>query len=99
MASRRVSCTTCVDAPIARAADAQDAAALHEGADAAHRGPSVTAPRCRTARLPREFVNAATTALETGDDYDAVTNRAVRPAVAAPGGSAADPRPGEPAGS
>ncbi|WP_437106986.1 hypothetical protein [Streptomyces sp. enrichment culture] len=43
-----MSCTTCVDAPIARAADAQDAAALHEGADAAHRAlldPPVDAPR------------------------------------------------------
>ncbi|MGI5171012.1 TetR/AcrR family transcriptional regulator [Spirillospora sp. CA-253888] len=79
---------------IARAtADAQDAAALREGADAAHRAlldPLVDAlgdlgddAPSMTARLLQGFVNAATTALEGGADYDAVTDRAVRLAVAA----------------
>ncbi|WP_250305007.1 TetR/AcrR family transcriptional regulator [Streptomyces sp. A 4/2] len=86
---------------IARAsAGAQDAAALREGADAAHRAlldPLVDALRdlgddapLRTARLLQGFVNAATTALEAGDDYDAVTDRAVRLVVAALGGLTAD---------
>ncbi|MFI6515639.1 TetR/AcrR family transcriptional regulator [Spirillospora sp. NPDC050679] len=88
---------------IARAtADAQDAAALREGADAAHRAlldPLVGALRdlgdddpSMTARLLQGFVNAATTALEAGADYDAVTDRAVRLAVAALGalGASAD---------
>ncbi|MGW4781861.1 TetR/AcrR family transcriptional regulator [Streptomyces filamentosus] len=79
---------------VARAtADAQDAAALREGADAAHRAlldPLVAALRelgddapLLTARLLQGFVNAATSALESGGDYDAVSRRAVRLAVAA----------------
>ncbi|WP_030761906.1 TetR/AcrR family transcriptional regulator [Streptomyces griseus] len=79
---------------VARAtADAQDAAALREGADAAHRAlldPLVAALRdlgddapLLTARLLQGFVNAATTALESGGDYDEVSRRAVRLAVAA----------------
>ncbi|MGW1162933.1 TetR/AcrR family transcriptional regulator [Streptomyces sp. NPDC002519] len=86
---------------IARArADAQDTAALREGADAAHRAllaPLVEAladlgddAPLRTARLLQGLVNAATTALEAGDDYDAVTDRAVRLAVAAIAGVTAD---------
>lgn len=78
---------------IARAsADARDAASLRAGADAAHRAlldPLVDALRdlgddapLRTARLLQGFVNAATTALEAGDDYDAVKRRAVGLAVA-----------------
>ncbi|MBA9043634.1 TetR/AcrR family transcriptional regulator [Streptomyces griseofuscus] len=87
---------------IARAgADAQDAAALREGADSAHRAlldPLVTTLRdlgddapLRTARLLQGLVNAATTALEGGDAYEAVTERAVRLAVAALGGVTATP--------
>ncbi|MFE7513345.1 TetR/AcrR family transcriptional regulator [Streptomyces sp. NPDC057540] len=87
---------------IARAvADDQDAAALRAGADAAHRellGPLVDALRdlgdddpLLTARFLQGFVNAATNALESGGDYDAVTGRAVRLAVAALQGVA---RPG-----
>ncbi|MFD9612293.1 TetR/AcrR family transcriptional regulator [Streptomyces sp. NPDC004288] len=79
---------------IARAvADEQDAAALRAGADAAHRellGPLVDALRdlgdddpLLTARFLQGFVNAATTALESGGDYEAVSGRAVRLAVAA----------------
>ncbi|GAA2820053.1 TetR/AcrR family transcriptional regulator [Streptomyces showdoensis] len=82
---------------IARAtADDQDAAALRAGADEAHRAlldPLVGALEelgddapLMTARLLQGFVNAATTALEAGADYDAVTDRAVRLAVAALGG-------------
>ena len=81
---------------VARAsADAQDAAALREGADAAHRAlldPLIGALRelgddapLRTARLLQGFVNAATTALESGDDYTAVNARAVALTVAALG--------------
>ncbi|WP_435644467.1 TetR/AcrR family transcriptional regulator [Streptomyces sp. H49] len=87
---------------IARAdADAGDAAALREGADAAHRAlldPLVGALKdlgddapLRTARLLQGFVNAATTALEAGDDYDAVADKAVRLAVAALDGLTAGP--------
>ncbi|GHJ94339.1 TetR family transcriptional regulator [Streptomyces sp. NE5-10] len=79
---------------VARAtADAQDAAALRAGADEAHRAlltPLVDALRelgdddpLMTARLLQGFVNAATTALEAGAAYDAVTGRTVRLAVAA----------------
>ncbi|MER8036270.1 TetR/AcrR family transcriptional regulator [Streptomyces hydrogenans] len=79
---------------VARAtADAQDAAALRAGADEAHRAlltPLVDALRdlgdddpLMTARLLQGFVNAATTALEAGAAYDAVTARTVRLAVAA----------------
>ncbi|MFJ3615688.1 MULTISPECIES: TetR/AcrR family transcriptional regulator [Streptomyces] len=74
-------------------ADAQDAAALRAGADEAHRAlldPLVDALRelgdddpLMTARLLQGFVNAATTALEAGAAYDAVTDRTVRLAVAA----------------
>ncbi|MEV7278831.1 TetR/AcrR family transcriptional regulator [Streptomyces sp. NPDC093111] len=82
---------------IARAtADDQDAAALRAGADEAHRAlldPLVGALRdlgddapVLTARLLQGFVNAATTALEAGADYEVVTGRAVRLAVAALGG-------------
>ncbi|MFJ9927864.1 TetR/AcrR family transcriptional regulator [Streptomyces misionensis] len=89
---------------IARAdADAQDAAALRAGADAAHRAlldPLVGAladlgddAPLRTARLLQGFVNAATTALEAGDDYEAVADKAVRLAVAALGGLTAEPSP------
>ncbi|MER8046691.1 TetR/AcrR family transcriptional regulator [Streptomyces sp. NPDC094032] len=85
---------------IARAtADDQEAAALRAGADEAHRAlldPLVAALRdlgddapLMTARLLQGFVNAATTALEAGADYDAVADRAVRLAVAALGGVAA----------
>ncbi|MGD1216927.1 TetR/AcrR family transcriptional regulator [Streptomyces krungchingensis] len=92
---------------IARAtADTQDAAALRAGADAAHRAlldPLVDALRdlgddtpLRTARLLQGFVNAATTALEAGDDYAAVTDRAVRLTVAALAGITTHPLPGEP---
>jgi len=84
---------------IARAgADAQDAAVLRESADAAHRAlldPLVDTLRdlgddapLRTARLLQGLVHAATAALEAGDDYDAVADRAVRMAVAALGGVA-----------
>ncbi|MFE2385072.1 TetR/AcrR family transcriptional regulator [Streptomyces misionensis] len=87
---------------IARAdADVGDAAALREGADAAHRAlldPLVGALKdlgddapLRTARLLQGFVNAATTALEAGDDYDAVADKAVRLAVAALDGLTAGP--------
>jgi AcrR family transcriptional regulator len=87
---------------IARAgADAQDAAALRAGADAAHRAllePLVDALRdlgddapLRTARLLQGLVNAATAALEAGDDYSAVTDRTVRLAVAALTGLTTDP--------
>ena len=86
---------------IARAsAEAGDAAALREGADAAHRAlldPLVDALRdlgddapLRTARLLQGLVNAATTALEAGDDYAAVADRAVRLAVSALDGLTAD---------
>ncbi|MEV5986479.1 helix-turn-helix domain-containing protein [Streptomyces sp. NPDC052051] len=89
---------------IARAgADAQDAAALRAGADAAHRAlldPLVDALRdlgddapLRTARLLQGLVNAATTALEAGDDYTAVTDRTVRLAVAALAGLTTEPLP------
>ncbi|MET7982800.1 helix-turn-helix domain-containing protein [Streptomyces sp. NPDC005281] len=89
---------------IARAsADAQDAAALRAGADSAHRAlldPLVDAlsdlgddAPLRTARLLQGLVNAATTALEAGDDYAAVTDRTVRLAVAALAGLTADPLP------
>ncbi|MEU6975531.1 TetR/AcrR family transcriptional regulator [Streptomyces sp. NPDC046371] len=82
---------------IARAtADDQDAAALRAGADEAHRAlldPLVGALRdlgddapLITARLLQGFVNAATSALEGGADYDVVNDRAVRLAVAALGG-------------
>ncbi|MFJ2785277.1 MULTISPECIES: TetR/AcrR family transcriptional regulator [unclassified Streptomyces] len=82
---------------IARAvADEQDAAALRAGADTAHRAlldPLVDALRdlgdddpLLTARFLQGFVNAATTALENGADWTAVTDRAVRLAVAALGG-------------
>ncbi|MEU5838079.1 TetR/AcrR family transcriptional regulator [Streptomyces diacarni] len=88
---------------IARAgADTQDGAALRAGADAAHRAlldPLVEALRdlgddapLRSARLLQGFVNAATTALETGDDYEAVRDRAVSLAVAALGGVTAHGR-------
>ncbi|KRV47999.1 TetR family transcriptional regulator [Wenjunlia vitaminophila] len=71
----------------------RDAAVLREGAAQAHREilePLIaaltdlgdTAPR-RTALLLQGFVNAATTALESGDDHAAVTDHAVRLAVAA----------------
>ncbi|MFF3731635.1 TetR/AcrR family transcriptional regulator [Streptomyces sp. NPDC002476] len=87
---------------IARAsADAQDAAALRAGADAAHHAllsPLLDALRdlgddapLRTARLLQGLVNAATTALEAGDDYAAVTDRTVRLAVAALAGLTTDP--------
>ncbi|MEU8761501.1 TetR family transcriptional regulator [Streptomyces sp. NPDC048659] len=86
---------------VARAsADARDTAALRAGAEEAHRAllaPLVEAlaelgddAPLLTARLLQGFVNAATTALEGGADYTAVTARAVRLAVAAldgvPGG-------------
>ncbi|MEU3344674.1 helix-turn-helix domain-containing protein [Streptomyces sp. NPDC006700] len=73
---------------IARAlAGDPDAAALREGAAEAHAQilePLIAklaelgddAPQ-RTARLLQGLVNAATTALESGDDFDAVTRRAV----------------------
>lgn len=65
----------------------RDAAVLREGAAEAHARilePLITtlaelgddAPH-RTARLLQGLVNAATTALESGDDFDAVTRRAV----------------------
>ncbi|MFI1290001.1 hypothetical protein ACH4VM_16150 [Streptomyces sp. NPDC020792] len=65
----------------------RDAAVLREGATEAHARilePLITtlaelgddAPQ-RTARLLQGLVNAATTALESGDDFDAVTRRAV----------------------
>lgn len=90
---------------IARAtADEQDAAALREGAKAAHRAllePLVAALRdlgdedpALTARFLQGFVNAATTALEAGGDYEAVRDRAVRLAVAALGGLAPKAQPG-----
>ncbi|MFF9076370.1 TetR/AcrR family transcriptional regulator [Streptomyces sp. NPDC014735] len=89
---------------IARAsADAQDAAALRAGADAAHHAllaPLLDALRdlgddapLRTARLLQGLVNAATTALEAGDDYAAVTDRTVRLAVAALAGLTTGPLP------
>ncbi|MEV6202949.1 TetR/AcrR family transcriptional regulator [Streptomyces sp. NPDC051771] len=75
------------------AADDQDSAALRAGADEAHRAllsPLVDALRdlgddapAMSARLLQGFVNAATTALEAGGDFGAVTSRAVRLAVAA----------------
>ncbi|MER6097725.1 helix-turn-helix domain-containing protein [Streptomyces sp. NPDC001728] len=79
---------------IARAvADEKDAAALRAGADSAHRDlldPLVEALRdlgdddpLLTARFLQGFVNAATTALEAGGDYETVTDRAVRLTVAA----------------
>ncbi|MET9144793.1 TetR/AcrR family transcriptional regulator [Streptomyces sp. NPDC057197] len=78
----------------ALAAD-RDAAVLREGAAEAHAEilqPLVAAltalgddaPRV-TARLLQGFVNAATTAVEAGDDFEAVTERAVRLATAAVG--------------
>ena len=71
----------------------RDAAVLRAGADLAHReilAPLVealgelgdTEPR-RTAQLLQGFVNAATKALESGDDYDGVADRAETLAVAA----------------
>jgi hypothetical protein len=45
----------------------------------------------RTARLLQGLVNAATAALEAGDDYSAVTDRTVRLAVAALTGLTTDP--------
>ncbi|MFB6838154.1 TetR/AcrR family transcriptional regulator [Streptomyces sp. NPDC056361] len=79
---------------LARAvADEHDAAALRAGADTAHRAlldPLVDALRdlgdddpLLTARFLQGFVNAATTALESGSDYATVTTRAVRLTVAA----------------
>ncbi|MEV6930354.1 helix-turn-helix domain-containing protein [Dactylosporangium sp. NPDC051485] len=89
---------------IARAsADTQDTAALRAGADAAHRAlldPLIDTLHdlgddtpLRTARLLQGLVNAAITALEAGDDYAAVTDRAVRLAVAALAGLTTDPLP------
>ncbi|MFE7424540.1 TetR/AcrR family transcriptional regulator [Streptomyces sp. NPDC057545] len=89
---------------IARAsADPQDSAALRAGADAAHHAlltPLLDALRdlgddapLRTARLLQGLVNAATTALEAGDDYAAVTDRTVRLAVAALAGLTTGPLP------
>ncbi|GAA2387212.1 helix-turn-helix domain-containing protein [Dactylosporangium salmoneum] len=89
---------------IARAsADTQDSAALRAGADAAHRAlldPLIDTLHdlgddtpLRTARLLQGLVNAAITALEAGDDYAAVTDRAVRLAVAALAGLTTDPLP------
>ncbi|MCF2527016.1 TetR/AcrR family transcriptional regulator [Yinghuangia soli] len=74
-------------------ADGPDAAALRAGADRAHADilvPLVEAlealhdpdPR-RTAVLLQGFVNAATKAVESGDDFEAVSRRAVQLAVAA----------------
>lgn len=71
----------------------RDAAVLREGAAQAHAQilePLIAAltdlgddaPH-RTARLLQGFVNAATTAVESGDDFDAVTRRAVRLATGA----------------
>ncbi|MEU9856585.1 helix-turn-helix domain-containing protein [Streptomyces sp. NPDC047974] len=90
---------------VARAtAGAEDAAALRAGADAAHRAlldPLVEAlaelgddAPLMTARLLQGFVNAATTALEAGADYTAVTDRTVRLAVAALRGLAPLPSAG-----
>lgn len=79
---------------IARAAaDPQDAAALRAGAAEAHRAlltPLTTAladlsdpTPLRTAHLLQGLVNAATTALESGDDYPAVSATTVRLTLAA----------------
>lgn len=76
----------------------RDAAALRAGAELAHRDilqPLVEtlaelgddAPR-RTAALLQGFVNAATKAIESGDDFAAVNERATRLAVAALAGVA-----------
>ncbi|MFE7241021.1 TetR/AcrR family transcriptional regulator [Streptomyces sp. NPDC057582] len=80
-------------------AGVRDAAVVRESAAQAHRElltPLTGAlaelgdddPR-RTAVLLQGIVNAATTAIESGDDAEAVTGRAVRMAVAAVMGSAA----------
>ncbi|MFI2644019.1 TetR/AcrR family transcriptional regulator [Streptomyces sp. NPDC018610] len=82
----------------------RDAAVLREGAAQAHAEilePLVTAlaelgddaPR-RTAQLLQGFVNAATTAVESGDDFTAVTERAVRLTTAAVSALAQPPPPG-----
>lgn len=71
----------------------RDAVVLREGAAQAHAQilePLIAAltdlgddaPH-RTARLLQGFVNAATTAVESGDDFDAVTRHAVRLATGA----------------
>ncbi|MCQ4207540.1 TetR/AcrR family transcriptional regulator [Streptomyces longispororuber] len=76
-------------------ADDPDAAVLREAAAEAHDrilAPLVAAltelgddaPR-RTARLLQGFVNAATLALESGDDFDALCSRAVELTVASLG--------------
>jgi AcrR family transcriptional regulator len=75
------------------AADGADAEALRAGADDAHRAlldPLVAAlaelgddAPVRTARLLQGLVNAATLAIEAGDDYAAVRLRATSMAVAA----------------